>query len=189
MQQPIQPAPPLLNQELQQNSTQIPISNDAVLAHSGDNDTLADIEATTSRVFLWIGKIVGIGLTLQALYGLYKSVVFIMITMPYLDTQLSAGMIERNQVIVYASKGIIEIIGALISMFFALRLKVISEESAEKIDTFIGFAILFLNAMVIDFFRTLDVDIVISELFQTFMIYLTHIPQRIISTILSLLTL
>lgn len=183
---PLQPnVEPLQQQpqaQPQPNSEPIP-QEPQFLAHSGEEDALADIEAKSSRIIPTGTKLLAVGLTLQSLYNIYQSIFFLFVKVPILERTLAAGLLERDQVILLAVKGIIEISTAILSMMFALRLNLLSEKAAKRIDTAIAIIIFLTNAMIIDFFRGIDVDLVLTDLTQVILNYLTDLPLRILSLI------
>lgn len=176
---------PVPKAETMQQTTQVEptIDESQFLAHSGEDNALADIEAESSR-FINVGvKILGVGLTLQGLYQLYQSIHFVFVKVPVLETSLAAGLLDRDQIIVLAVKGVIEITTAILSMFFALRLNIVSEKAAERIDTAIAVTVFLTNALIIDFFRGLDVDLVLTDVSQVLLEYITDLPLRLLSLI------
>jgi hypothetical protein len=153
------------------------------LAHSGEVNKLADIEAGSSRIVSVGTKILAFGLTLQSLYSIYKSIIFVFVDIPNFELSLAAGLLDRDQVILLAVKGVLEILTAIISIFFALRLVHVNKGTAKFIDKSIGVAILFGNAVIIDFFRRIEVDLVLTDIFQLLIEYLTNLPLRLLSLI------
>jgi hypothetical protein len=178
-----EPVPQTQAEAMPQTRAEPKIDELQFLAHSGENNTLADIEAESSRIINIGTKILAIGLTLQGLYHLYQSIYFVFVKVPLLEKSLAAGLLERDQVIVLAVKGIIEITTAILSMFFALRLNIVSEKAAERIDTAISVGIFLTNAMIIDFFRGLDVDLVLTDISRVLLEYITDLPLRLLSLI------
>jgi hypothetical protein len=85
-------------------------------------------------------NLVAAALTARSLYGIYSSIVFILVTYPELNAQLSAHMITQAQVNGFATEAIIIVINTVISMFFALH--IIRSKAATWLNTIIG--ILFL---------------------------------------------
>ena len=153
------------------------------LAHSGEINKLADIEAESSRIISIGTKILAIGLTLQSLYNIYQSITFVFVDVPQLEISLTAGLLDRDQIILLAIKGVLEIFTAIISMFFALRLVNVNKGTAKLIDKLIGVIILLGNALIIDFFRRIEVDLVLTDILQLLIEYLTNLPLRLLSLI------
>lgn len=158
-----------------------PPASPVQLAQSGQDNELVDLEARASRFFNPAKKVVGVLLTLQGVYGLYQSLNFVFVTVPGLDQAMSAGLVERDAIIGIVAHGLIEVIAATLSLFFAMRLTIISKESAEKIDTALGIMIFFGNFLIVDFVRQIQADFILADLTTNAWVYLLHLPERFLS--------
>lgn len=171
----------------EQSATQIPQTTPqptpqaGMLAHSGEDNAIADLEATGSRIYIWLIRIVTALLTLQSLYNLYQSISFVFVDIPLLDVQLSQGMVERDTVVVLATRAVIKVISAMVSMFLAVRLTKSQAKANEKIGIAFSIFMVVANTFIIDFFRRVDVDLLISNTSQFILQYFLTIPERIFS--------
>ena len=150
------------------------------MAHSGEDNTIADLEATSSYIFVWTIRIITIALTLQSLYNLYQSVHFVFIDIPALDLDLAQGLVEQETVVVLAAKAVIKVISAVVSMFLAVSLNRAHSEVNKKIGIAFSIFMVFANAIIIDFFRQINVDLLVANTSQFILEYFMTIPERIL---------
>ncbi len=173
---PFQPAPnsQVINQQPQPTQPFTP------LAHSGEENSLVDLEAKGSKIFVWIKRILSIALIAQGLFHIYESLYFIFAEAPLLSEHLSRGMISRDEIIALTVQAAIQLVTASVNFFLAHHLTKNSEETAEYVDIFLGLALLIANAFIIDFFRQIDADIFVSSVFNSILMYGMVLPQRLI---------
>jgi hypothetical protein len=119
-------------------------------------------EFDSSWLRRYIPKLVAIALTVQGLYGIYQSVLFIFVDFPALETLLEQHLITSAQVNSFASKAIVTVISTIISMFFAMRLTFLKSKAARVFNTVIGVAIFFGNTFITSYFSSLDTGVIFS---------------------------
>jgi len=112
----------------------------------------------------WVHKIVVWGLVFQGLKGLYGSGVFIFIEMPAKELALQNGLIGQGDINSLASKIILMMIGASISMVFALRLRALKSGTAQKIQTALGIFLFIANSQLIKFLNSQNSSKILSDL-------------------------
>lgn len=104
----------------------------------------------------WLTKFVGLALSFQSMYSMYLSFHFLFVEYALLEQKLMAGHVEPVEVNHLAGEAIIELISAIISMFFALRLTVLQSRTAHDLHVFFGVIFFGLNLLVmlgyLDFF-------------------------------------
>jgi len=174
---PSTPDPSPQSRPLQQPQPSEPVSP---LAHSGEENTIIDLEATGSKIYVWITKILGIGLACLALYHIYESMQFIFVEAPLLNEFLESGEISRDEVIVLVAKAVMQFISASINFLLALHLAKISENATKFLDVFAGIVLIFVNILIIDFFRQIDADVLVSNVFNSILMYGMVLPQRLL---------
>ena len=141
----------------------LPSQKKAPLAETELATTHLPASATATAEIWWnqlhrpIKTFVAIGLAGQGLYGIYKSLVFILVTYPQLEAQLATHMITQAQVNGFATHAIIIVFSTVISMFFALR--IIRNKATTWINTFIGIG-LFLGGTYISSFLSSNFDLI-----------------------------
>jgi len=177
--QEVQPNQQILNP---QNTAPVsqPVQNPAPLAHSGEENTFADLEATSSKFFVLITKAISIGLTLQGLWHLYESVYFILIEATQMSQQLTIGEITRDEIIHLTAKAVAQFISATISFLLALHLIKMSEKTSQYLHILVGIGLFALNLVIIDFFRQIDADVLVSNVFNSILMYGMVLPQRLL---------
>jgi hypothetical protein len=116
----------------------------------------------------WVHKIVVWGLMFQGLRGLYGSGVFIFIEMPAKELALQNGLIGQGDINSLASKIILMMIGAFVSMVFALRLRALKSGTAQKIQTAIGIFLFIANSQLMKFLNSQNSSKVLSDLILKF---------------------
>lgn len=153
------------------------------LAHSGEENKKVDFEAMSSKYTSWFLKIVSLGLVIQGAYHLFESLRFILVEAPEFSTHLSSGDILRDEIILLSSKAVVQFSSASFSLFLALHLTKMSEKTTENIHLLLAVLLFFTNALIIDFFRQIEVDILLSDLSRTSLEYFLVLPQRFIEFI------
>ena len=104
----------------------IPIS----LSETGEEKTnLSKTDKFLLFTNLSWSKVMAILLALQGLYGLYRSIHFILVEYPIMEEQLTAHTITSGEVNAFASKAIIIATSTILSMVFAVRLSVVKKAS------------------------------------------------------------
>jgi hypothetical protein len=116
----------------------------------------------------WVHKIVVWGLMFQGLRGIYGSGIFIFIEMPAKELALQNGLIGQGDINSLASKIILMMIGASISMIFALRLKALKSGAAQKIQTALGIFLFIANSQLMKFLNSQNSSKILSDLILKF---------------------
>jgi len=112
----------------------------------------------------WAHKILPIALTLQGLYGIYSSVVFIFIDYPLLTKQLQLHLITQSQVNDFAVKAIMIFISTFLTFIFAMKLGIMKSKVAHWLQTGIGISLVIFNALIHDYFVSLNASQKIVDL-------------------------
>jgi hypothetical protein len=102
----------------------------------------------------WVHKIVVWALMFQGLKGLYGSGVFILVEIPAKELALQNGLIVQEEINTLASKTILMMFSAFLSMIFALRLRALKSDTAKKINTAVGVFLFFANNELIQFLNS-----------------------------------
>ncbi|MFZ5437436.1 MAG: hypothetical protein ACOZAK_00020 [Patescibacteria group bacterium] len=116
----------------------------------------------------WIHEIVAWGLILQSLKSLYNSGVFILVEMPAKEIALQNHLIAQEDINSLASKIILMLLSASLSMIFGLRLRALKSGLAKKIQTTIGIVLIFTNSQLIQFLNDQNSSQFLSDLFLKF---------------------
>src|SRR5690606_16393264 len=85
-----------------------------------------------------IAKVVSFFLTIQSLYGIYKSLHFLFVEYQLLEQQLVQHVLTQPEINAIASKAVLTMISTIISIFFALKLAVLKAGTAKKLSIGIG---------------------------------------------------
>lgn len=101
-------------------------------------------------------KLLAIALTLQGLFGIYKSVNFILFEYPQLEQMLVSHDITQAEVNDLAVKAVLVAISTLLSMIFALRLAIFHSTAAKRIQTAIGLLLFLSNALLHNYFLQIN---------------------------------
>ncbi|NCN87715.1 MAG: hypothetical protein GW941_02350 [Candidatus Pacebacteria bacterium] len=175
-------APPLDQQTQQASQPQVTpeqqaMSNGIALANTPEIETTDDmIEKTLIvadgmvKIKKWAVKSIGIALTIQGIHGLYKSVIFILVDYPLLEQQLVAHQITQDQVNDFGIKAIMMVISTVLSMFFAMKLTFLKSKAAKTLSTVIAILLFIGNAMIHDYFISLNssqylVDLILKAIY------------------------
>lgn len=163
MQAAVETLPPVLPKNLESKpASSQPKQSNIQLANTPETtDTLeaksaidrSDFEEIKRKLYRYFPKILGIGLTLQSLRGIYNSVVFILVDYPALEQKLVAKQITDFEVSELTITMILMLISTVISLFFAMRLTFISSKAAKRANTVIGFILLVGNPFLHDFIK------------------------------------
>lgn len=145
-----------LSQQEQQNQPHIQ------LAESAKDEPIIEIDGQLSWFKKYVPKTVGFLLMLQGLYGIYQSVIFILVEFPQLEVQLQEHHITSGQINTFASKAVITVVSTVISMIFAMRLTFLKTKAAKVLNTGIGLVIFFGNATISQYLSSLDTGSIIS---------------------------
>lgn len=148
--------------------------NQIQLADANKEQSILKPDIDISRFRRYIPKIVAFFLVLQGLFGIYKSIVFILVEFPQLEIALEQQMITTQQINGFASRAVITIITTIISMFFAMRLAFLQSKAARYLNTMIGVAIFLGNAALAQYFNSQNSGILISTYSATFLETITH---------------
>ena len=100
-------------------------------------------------------NLIAIGLTLQGLFGIYKSVSFILVDYQFMEQQLAQNLITQDDASRVAVKAGMIIISTFLTMFFALKLTILRSKVAKHLHTVIGLALFLGNAIIFDFLKGL----------------------------------
>jgi len=175
-------APPLDQQTQQASQPQVTpeqqaMSNGIALPNTPEIETTDDmIEKTLIvadgmvKIKKWAVKSIGIALTIQGIHGLYKSVIFILVDYPLLEQQLVAHQITQDQVNDFGIKAIMMVISTVLSMFFAMKLTFLKSKAAKTLSTVIAILLFIGNAMIHDYFISLNssqylVDLILKAIY------------------------
>lgn len=173
------PATPAQQKPPQSN---IPLANTA----EKDLDSKEKIKVQTGDKLFWFKKwaikAVGIGLTLQGLFGIYKSVVFILIDYPELEKQLAEHLITQDQVSEFGIKAIMMAISTVLSMFFAMRLTVMKTKAVRAISTVIGILLFIGNIMIHDYFVGLNSSQIMVDGILSMADFFKALPAKFMKT-------
>jgi hypothetical protein len=133
------------------------------LANAKETGIHVDTKLSSAWFKIYIPKIVGVGLIFQGLYGIYKSIFFILVEFPELEMALEQQLISSDQVNSFATKAVVTVISTVISMFFAMRLTLLKSKAARSVNTVIGLAIFFGNSAITSYFNAQHAGTVVSE--------------------------
>lgn len=89
--------------------------------------------ALSGKIFQWTVKAIGIGLTIQGVMGTIKSIQFIFVELPALQTASRLGEITQNDLNTIMAGAVISAISTMISIFFGLKLTVLKTKAASYI--------------------------------------------------------
>jgi len=149
-----------------------------------DLDPKEKIKVQTEDKFLWFKKwsikAVAIGLTFQGLFGIYKSVIFILIDYPELEKQLAEHLVTQDQVNDFGIKAIMMVISTVLSMFFAMRLTVMKTKAVKVISATIGVLLFITNIMIHDYFVGLNSSQIMVDGILAMADFLKALPAKFI---------
>lgn len=122
-----------------------------------EESTVEKVEETTEEIKNkpWVRRGIAIALTAQGLYGIYKSIYFILVGLPMLETQLEAHLVSADDVSSIAAHAILVAISTIASMFFAMQLM---KNKAGKILYYLIAGLLFLtNTLLFNYITQLPI--------------------------------
>lgn len=153
--------PPLISKNLEAQSN--PINTQSVanaggikLANTPEDLTQEVISAEPiwpelqKKIIRYFPKILGIGLTLQSLRGIYNSVAFILVDYPILEQKLVAHQITEVEVTELTITMVLMLLSTMISLFFAMRLTLVKAQVMKRVSTAIGILLLVANPFLHD---------------------------------------
>lgn len=135
-----------------QNAVTPYLANSAPPSGDATSTQVADFLLNAKK---WLQKLLAVGLVLQGLYGIYKSIYFIFVTYPELGFLLASHQISQTQVNNYVIQAILMSITTLVSMVFAMRLTILQNRVAQTFNTVIGVLLVIGNAALHDYFEAL----------------------------------
>jgi len=150
--QPATPQPPTTVQSVANNIEGEPANN--TLLDNENKPILRNKPGRRwSKLFLQhpVRNIVAVGLTAQGLFGIYKSVMFILNDLPQMEQQLNTGLITQTDANQIAAKAVMIVISTVLSMFFAMRLTVLKSKAAKGLNTIIAILLFLGNAYIFGF--------------------------------------
>lgn len=115
-----------------------------------------NINSLERKSYKLIKNTVAIALTIQGLFGIYKSIKFILVDYPALEVQLLAHQITKTQINSYATHAIIMLVTTIIAMIFALR--IMRSKATKVINILIGIG-LFFGSAYLDKYLTTHFDL------------------------------
>ncbi|MDH5533224.1 MAG: hypothetical protein OEX81_02225 [Candidatus Pacebacteria bacterium] len=184
-------APPAIDAQTQQASQAQPTidqqaaSNGISLANTPETDepvseVKTQVVDSMAKVRRWSVKGIGIALTLQGLHGIYKSVIFILVEYPILEQQLVAHQVTQDQVNDFGVKAIMMVISTVLSMFFAMKLTFLKTKAAKTLSTIIGILLFIGNAMIHDYFASLNSSQIMVDFIISIMAKIQGAPEEVI---------
>ena len=123
----------------------------------------------------WI-KLVAFMLTIQGLYGMYKSIRFIFVDFPLLEQALNSHLIGQEQVNEFASKAIMMVFTTILSMFFGLKLSVLKTEAAKKVQTIMGICLFIFNTIIMRYLNNLGSSMILQGFFNKILQLVKSLP-------------
>lgn len=167
-QQPVQPPPqqPVVPQKIVDTNPEPQQAQEPHTIQEKLETPLADRLIT--KYGHLVHKIVFWALLLQGLKGLYGSGVFILVEIPAKEIALQNGLVGQEEINTLASKTILMIFSAFLSMIFALRLRALKSDTAKRINTAIGIFLFFANNELIQFLNSQGSSEFISSLMLRF---------------------
>jgi hypothetical protein len=153
------------------------------LANAEDTTQATEIKSELSELITkahnLMGKVLPIGLMIQGLYGIYKSIHFIFVGYPELNFLLASHQITQTQVNDFVIKAIMIAISTLLSMIFAMRLAVMKTKVVKTFNTLIGILLVLGNAAIHDYFEALQASDYILAGINWFIDFLISLPVLI----------
>lgn len=151
----------MINTQIGPQPIKLPSKNeqpvdDIKFANTTKVEQIIDSEFVQSKLFKYGKTVVAIALTIQGLFGIYKSIKFIMVDYPQLEALLLAHQISKSDINGFATKAIMILITTVINMFFAM--KIMRNKTGQILNTIIGI-ILFLTSAFIDSFLSSHYDV------------------------------
>jgi hypothetical protein len=153
-----------------------------LLASAGDDSAGESVIEQYEGWFLkYMPKVVGIGLTLQSLKGIYTSILFIFVEYPQLEVALTQHHVTATDINRFTAKAILVGISTLISVVFALKLTFFRTSLAKKASIIIGIVLFLSNGALQDFFVQLESGETFSNYAVLFLESFLTWPTRLVS--------
>jgi len=178
---------PQINQPIRnaQSTPQLPANNGIALANTPETsepeiETKIQVIDSIVKAKKWAVKGVGILLTLQGLHGIYKSVIFILVEYPMLEQQLISHQVTQHQVNDFGIKAIMMVISTVLSMFFAMKLTFLKSKAAKTLSTTIGILLFIGNALIHDYFVSLNSSQIMVDYIIAFIDMVRGAPEKVI---------
>jgi hypothetical protein len=149
------------------------------LAHSGENNVIADLEAKSSKITRVISKVISIGLGAQSLYHLYQSIFFVLVEAPLIEQKFSLGLIDHENIILLIAKASIELFSALAGIFIAFKLSRSTQTSENTAHLVIAVIVFIANLLLIDFFRSISSEFILLNSNQAIASYVSTLSARL----------
>lgn len=156
------------------------------LANTPETDTVRQSPSGLTKndlanLFLKYGpKVISIGLTIQSLRGIYKSVAFILVDYPLLEQKLISHQISESEVTELTITMVILLISTIISLVFAMRLAFVKDSTAKRLHSIIGLVIFLGNAYIHDLLQALHISEWLVQFFTKSVQTIHEAPKQVI---------
>ncbi|MCL4208152.1 hypothetical protein KJZ63_00775 [Patescibacteria group bacterium] len=125
-------------------------------------------------------KMISIGLTIQSLRGIYKSVAFILVDYPLLEQKLVNHQITEAEVTELTIMMVIMLISTVIGLAFAMRLAIVKDSAAKRLHSIIGLILFFGNAYIHDLLQALHISEWLVQFFAKSVQTIHEAPKQVI---------